>query len=342
MSILITGGTGIIGSCVAVELAKEGHRPLLYDRRLDRTFLGDVQDQVEVIQGDVLDLDQLVRIIRAQQVRTIIHLAAVIIPEAQADPYKGFQVNAGGTVTVLEAARIEGCRRVIYTSSRSVYGPVAGEHGHPTYRPLPEEHPKAPRSVYGVTKLAGELMAREFSQRYGLQVICLRFPALYGPGRLARHGEVALHSRLIEGAMAGVEVVVPRGAEQRDDLLYVRDAARAVALGAAAEGITSFDFNVGSETMVTLRELVAILEGLYPKARLRVGPGLDPVGLGYIQYCRYDCARARKELGYRPQYSLDAGVRDYVETMARLGLQPLAELSAGGGAAGPALGAGGS
>lgn len=184
-------------------------------------------------------------------------------------------------------------------------------------------------------------MAREFSQRYGLQVICLRFPALYGPGRLARHGAVALHSRLIEGAMAGVEVVLPRGGDQRDDLLYVRDAARAVALAAGAEGVRSFDFNVGSETTVALRDLVAILEALCPKARLRVGPGLDPVDLGYSQYCLYDCARARKELGYRPQYSLEAGVRDYIETMMRLGLQPLAELAAGPGVAGLALGAGG-
>lgn len=123
--VLITGGTGVIGSCVAVELVKEGHRPLLYDRRLDRTFLGGLQDQVEVIQGDVLNLEQLLGVIRARQVQTIIHLAAVIIPEAQANPHVGFQVNAGGTVNVLEAARIASCRRVVYTSSRAVYGPIA-------------------------------------------------------------------------------------------------------------------------------------------------------------------------------------------------------------------------
>jgi UDP-glucose 4-epimerase len=135
MTILLTGAMGAIGSWVARELVERGHRPLLYDSRADFTLIPDLVDRVDLVVGDLLDLPTLVRTVLEHKVERILHLAAMMPPQAQANPYLGFRVNAEGTLNVLEAARIGGVRRVVYTSSKAVYGRITGGHAHPTYKP---------------------------------------------------------------------------------------------------------------------------------------------------------------------------------------------------------------
>jgi len=136
MTILLTGGMGAIGSWVARELVEASHRLVLYDARTDFSLIPDLEGRIEVVTGDLLDLPSLVRTVLEKKVERILHLAAIMPSQAQANPYQGFQVNALGTVHVLEAARIAGVQRVVYTSSKGAYGPISGEHAHPTYRPV--------------------------------------------------------------------------------------------------------------------------------------------------------------------------------------------------------------
>jgi UDP-glucose 4-epimerase len=323
VAVLVTGGMGVLGSMVTEELVGRGERAVLYARHLDASLLGrDLLPRVEYVQGDVLELPALVHAIRRHRVTRIVHMAALLIGECQTNPYRGFRVNAEGTVNVLEAARMTDVARVVYTSSKSVYGAVPPPYGHPTYRPLPEDGPKNPVRVYDVTKLAGEHMGLNYASTFGLDVVILRFASTFGPGKLVRHGPVSWHSRLVEDAMAGQPARLPQGGDQPDDMIYHRDIAHAIVLACYAGGLTDRVFNVGRGEPSTMREFAEAIRRVIPGAAIEVGPGLDYYGSGIPYYSVYDIGRARQQLGFTPRFDMEAGVRDYVETMRRLGLAP--------------------
>jgi len=314
---------GVLGSMVTEQLVDRGERPVLYARHLDRSLLGPaLLERVEYVQGDVLELPALVHAIRRHRVTRIVHMAALLIGECQANPYRGFKVNAEGTVNVFEAARMTDVGRVVYTSTKSVYGAVPPPYGHPTYRPLPEDGPKNPVRVYDVTKLAGEHMGLNYAGTFGLDVVILRFASTFGPGKLVRHGPVSWHSRLVEHAMAGQPARLPQGGDQPDDMIYHRDIAHAIVLACFASGLEDRIFNVGRGEPSTMREFAEAVRRVIPGAAIEVGPGLDYYGSGIPYYSIYDIGRARKQLGFVPRFDLEAGVRDYVETMRRLSIAP--------------------
>jgi UDP-glucose 4-epimerase len=323
VTVLVTGGMGVLGSMVTEELVDRGERAVLYARHLDASLLGqNLLPRVEYVQGDVLELPALVHAIRRHQVTRIVHMAALLIGECQANPYRGFKVNAEGTVNVLEAARMTDVERVVYTSSKSVYGAVPPPYGHPTYRPIPEDGPKNPVRVYDVTKLAGEHMGLNYASTFGLDVVILRFASTFGPGKLVRHGPVSWHSRLVEHAMAGQPARLPQGGDQPDDMIYHRDIAHAIVLACYAGGLTDRVFNVGRGEPSTMREFADAVRRVIPNATIEVGAGLDYYGSGIPYYSVYDISRARQQLAFTPRFDMEAGVRDYVDTMRRLGLMP--------------------
>ena len=322
MTILLTGGMGAIGSWVARELVEASHRLVLYDARTDFSLIPDLEGRIEVVTGDLLDLPSLVRTVLEKKVERILHLAAMLPSQAQANPYQGFQVNALGTLHVLEAARIAGVQRMVYTSSKGAYGPISGEHAHPTYRPVTEDHPTRPNNVYGATKLLGEHMGVNYVRNYGLDFVALRFGSTYGPGKLGRHGIVGLQSRVIEAAMAGQETRIRQGGEQVDDMVYNADTAHAVVLACFAQGLEHRVFNIATGTGCTLLDLARAVKKLFPQAVIEVGPGLDYYG-GGGGYSVFDISRAQRELGYSPRYPLEAGVQHYVEAMRRLRIPPM-------------------
>ncbi len=247
MNILVTGGFGVIGAWVTRELFEEGYKPIIYENRLDTYLLPDIAEKIETVIGDILDFATLVRTLKEYKIECVVHLAALMPAQGQANPLLGFKVNALGTVNVLETARIMGTKRVVFASSRAVYAPYTGKYGYPTYEPINEEYPQQPIAsvlVYGTSKIAGELMGLNYAQNCGLEFVALRFGAPYGVGRKARHGALAIHSKMIENAMLGKPTKIPRGGDEKDDMVYVKDIARGITLACFAQNLGHNIFNI--------------------------------------------------------------------------------------------------
>ncbi|MBI2858238.1 MAG: NAD(P)-dependent oxidoreductase [Chloroflexi bacterium] len=324
MNVLVTGGLGVNGSWVTRKLLEDGHKPVVYENRLDTTLIADIASEVPIVNGDIMDLATAVRTARTHKTDCIVHLAAQISPQLQANPLVGFQVNTVGTVNMLETARILDIPRVVYSSSRAVYSPFVGEYGYPTYKPVDEDYPKSgnPGSVvYACCKVASEQMGLNYHQSYGIEFIALRFSNIYGIGKRSRHPSPT-HVQMIENAMVHKPTIIPRGGDEKEDFMYVRDVANAVVLACLAKNVKHHIFNIGTGVGSTLHDFAGAIKKVYPDAAFDIGPGLDFRGRGPI-YAVFDFSKAREELGYQPQYGLEAGVRDYVQMMAKLKIRPV-------------------
>lgn len=323
--VLVTGGYGVIGSQVMRQLVREGLRPVGMSRNPDLSFLADISESIDVTKGDITSLDDILYTIERYRPTRIIHAANLI--DAESDPYMGFQVGAVGTVNMLEAARQKGIQRFVYTSSKGVYGQVReGEHFHPTYAPVTEEHVRNPEPdlVYPGAKILGENMGVAYQKRYGLEFAALRFGHTWGPGKLVRHGILSLFSSLVENAMLGRPTKIKQGAEQQDDIVYIKDAAQGIVKACIADELPSTAYNISSGRLTSVGLFAEAMRKVIPTAEVEIGPGLDYMGGNHPRYALFDISRARRELGYEPQYAdLEAGIRDYLETMTAFGLQPI-------------------
>lgn len=323
MNILLTGGLGVNGAWVTRKLVERGYRPVVLEKRIDFSLLSDdVARDIVVVEGDVTNLDDLMRIFEEHKIQRVVHMA-VLIPGIQTEMLKGFEVNASGTVKVLEAASRVGVERVVYTSSRAAYGHIDGSFAHPHYKPITEDHVQRPFLVYDVCKVAAEGMGRNYARMRGLQFVSLRFASIYGPGKLQRHGPYGIFSQLIENPLAGKPVTIRRGGEQRDDVIYVDDIAEAIVLATLKDRLSYDVYNISRGVGTTLHDFADAVRLAVPGAQIEIGPGLDYHGLGACYCGIMDNTRARNDLGFEPKYDLARGVEHYVQTMRQLGLQPV-------------------
>lgn len=168
MKVLITGGMGTIGSMVSKRFVQEGHRPVIMARHLDKSLIGPIEDKVDIELADLLDLPRIISIIQSYHITHIIHTAALLGTLSQKNPPYSVHINVIGTLNIVEAARLMKVQRVVYTSAKGVYGPIEGEYDHPTYKPVPEDHPKRPKRIYESAKLMGEHIANIINAPTGL------------------------------------------------------------------------------------------------------------------------------------------------------------------------------
>jgi UDP-glucose 4-epimerase len=319
VKVLITGGMGVIGAEASRKFVREGCRPVIYARHRDEKLIGDIVDKVDIELGDILDLPRLLDVIKRHRVTHIVHTAAFVGAVSQANPALSVQVNVVGMVNVLEAARLFDLKRVVYTSAKGIYGPVLGEHGHPLYRPMPEDMAKNPKRIYDSAKLMGEQTGLYYADNMGVDVIILRFATTYGPGKTARHGKMGITSQIVENPFLGVPFRLAQGGDEKDDFIYNKDSALGIFLAATTASLKSRVFNIGSGVGATLNDFAAVLRRHLPQADIDIGPGLNFLGMPYPASGIYDISRARDELGFRPQYDLERGIADYLESLERLG-----------------------
>lgn len=318
MRILVTGGIGVNGAVVVRKLLERGLTPVAADKRPDFSLVHDIKDKLEFAVLDVTDLAAVSNLLSAQHIERIIHLAAFIDPDMDREPYRSFTVNSLGTANVLEAARLAGISRVIYASSRAVYGEMPDGVGEPGYAPIDEEYPARPLLSYDATKLAAEHLGQVYRTVYGMEFAALRFSAIYGPGKQARHGKMSLRSRLVEDPFNDVAVKVPKGGDQIDDLIYVEDAAEGIVLATLADTLPHAAYNIASGRGVSLHQFADAVRSAVPGARIELGPGLNPLGFSVNRAAIFDISRARNDFGFDPRFDLTTGVRDYIQRLRQM------------------------
>src|SRR5438445_4487334 len=246
MKVLITGGMGVNGAVTARLLVQEGLRPVLLDNRMDLSLMRDIKDEVDCVEADVCDQRALEKILDDYKVTHIAHLAALMPEPAEANPRLAIRVGVDGTVNVLEAARSRNIKRVVFTSSKAVYGEILGEYAPPSCKPVREDYPKHPADLYGTIKVCCEQVGEYYRETYGIEFLALRFVSIYGPGKEARHGPLSFYGQLIERARSGEKWVIPQGGDQLNDAVYVGDVGRSVYLAVKAPTPSQWTFNLGA------------------------------------------------------------------------------------------------
>jgi nucleoside-diphosphate-sugar epimerase len=316
-AILITGGSGLVGANVIRLLLDRGEQPVLFDVALNEKLLQAVgvdAKSIPTVRGDVADLPGLISAIRDHGIDRVIHLAAFLGEEVQRRPYSGVRLNLMGTVNVLEAARLEGVKRVVLSSSSTVYLGSLGEGGP---KKIDETIPLNPLSIYAATKASAEFLGRTYAKRFGFEFVTVRFAALYGPSpaSLKATREQAIQ-QMVRAALKGETATInwPYGPAE---LLYGKDAAKGAVLACLKENPQDKIFHIGSGETATGEQIVAALKTHFPKATLTLRKGERPMPYPEERVPQ-DRSRAREQLGYEPDYLLEKALGDYAGTLKKL------------------------
>jgi UDP-glucose 4-epimerase len=297
MNFLITGAAGFLGSCLANNLVREGH----HVRGLDDLSTGDPQvlsSEVLFTRGDVNDRPKLWTLL--QDVDCVYHLAArVSVPESIIYPREYNSVNVNGTVSLMEAMRDVGVKRVVFISSGAVYG----DH---QVQPLLESAIPDPRSPYAVSKLAAEYYVKNIGDLWGIETVSLRVFNAYGPGQHLPPSHPPVIPNFLRQAIRGGTIVVHGEGAQTRDYVYLDDAVSAMIAASTAPGLDNLVINVGSGTETSVRELMRlVVEVTGSQAEVMFNPRTDP-GASRM---RADLTLAHEKLGYQPHISLTEGLR---------------------------------
>ena len=297
MRVLVTGGSGFIGSHVVDRLLAHGHEPRIYD--LVTSSYHDPAE-VEQVTGDLVDLAAMRSAVRGCD--AIIHLAAVSdVNKVLADPCLAESVNSGGTRTVLEAGRLEEVSRIVYASTVWVYGNTNG-HG-----PVDEDEPLTlPGHLYTATKLAGEMYCSSYAGLYGMDTTIARFGIPYGP----RARPATVLAAFVARALANEPITISGDGSQSRRFVYVEDLAEGVVSTLAPEAVGRIYNLVGAEN-TTVREIAETVTRV-----------VSPVPIvfteqraGDIRSAEVSGERVKRELGWEATTPFQEGVTRYVEWM---------------------------
>jgi UDP-glucose 4-epimerase len=296
---LVTGGAGFIGSHLVEGLTAAGRRVRILDdfSTGHKENLAGIQPAPEILHGDVADPATVERAMKG--VGAVFHLAALASVQRSVEaPADTHRICATGTLTVLDAARRQGARRVVYAASSSAYGVPQGEVQS-------ELEPVAPLSPYAAAKLAGELYLQAFAASYNLETVRLRFFNIFGPRQRADSpysGVIALFTAALTAGRA--PTIYGDGLQSRD-FTYVTDVVQALRKAADVPGVSGHVYNIGTGRSVTVLDLVAALNRLLGT---HLVPQHAPARAGDVRHSRADISFARHDLGYDPAVGFEDGL----------------------------------
>lgn len=302
MKALVTGGAGFIGSHLVDRLVADGHEVTVVDnfvtgRRGNLAGLP-AAAQVRVVEVDIADQKRILPHFRGVDV--VFHLAGLadIVPSIR-EPLRYFGANVGGTVSVLEAARAAGVRRVVYAASSSCYG-------IPDIYPTPETAPICPQYPYAFTKWVGEQAVLHWAEVYGISGVSLRLFNVYGPRSRTTGAYGAVFGVFLAQRVNGFPLTVVGDGTQVRDFVFVLDVVEALMVAAASD-VRGEVFNVGSGVPQSVNRLAELVGG--PVIHIPKRPG-EP------DATHADIGKIRRLLGWSPKVSFEEGVATMLRRLA--------------------------
>jgi UDP-glucose 4-epimerase len=303
--ILVTGGAGFIGSHIVDQLLEKDVREVVVLDDFVRGTRSNLESasrdpRVRLVKGSIADRELLRSVIDGTQY--VFHLAALWLHECVHEPRRAIEINVEGTYNVAEAAHELGVRKVVYSSSASVYGDAIET-------PMTEEHPFNNRTLYGATKIAGEQIFRSVNEQHGLPWVGLRYMNVYGPRMDYKGTYVSVIMKVLDRIDAGEPPVIFGDGSQTYDFVHVGDVARANVLALEADASDEC-FNVGIGVKTTINELVTDLLEL---SGSDLEPEYRPEESMFVTHRVGSTEKAERLLGFRASVPLDEGLRSVID-----------------------------
>ena len=317
-NVLVVGGAGFIGSFVVHELLKHDVAEVVIYDNFARGNMDNIKEALEDDRcsifpygGDIRDIDVLDVAVKGRDY--VFHLAAMWLLHCKDFPRTAFEVNIAGTFNVLEACVKHKVKKLIYSSSASVYGDAVE-------LPMTESHPFNNKNFYGSSKIAGEAMCTAFNDRYGLEIIGLRYMNVYGRGQdqtAAYTGVVPIMLNKIE---AGESPVINGDGSQAYDFIYVEDVARCNVNAASSDKQFGF-YNVGTEVQTSIKELCdTILRLKNSDLKVKYNPYSADDARALVQNRIGSKKAAEEEIGFLYKYGLEEGMQKLIDWRIETGL----------------------
>ena len=311
-SFLVTGGAGFIGSHIAEALVERGDKVRVFDN-LSTGHLSNMdgfRDRIEFVEGDLVDANAVAEVVDG--VDCIFHQAALAsVPRSVQRPLDTNAACVTGTVTLLDAARRAGVRRLVYAGSSSAYG------DQPTSSKRETDLP-APISPYGAAKLAAEFYCQAFTGTYGFETVCIRYFNVFGPRQDPDSPYSAVIPLFITAMLAGRRPVIYGDGLQSRDFTFVANVVRANLLAADAPDVAGRTFNAANGKATDLLTLIDVLNRLLGTD---VQPDHAPPRPGDVRESLADITQARKLLGYEPQVDFEEGLRGSIDYYRQLAVK---------------------
>src|SRR4030043_379906 len=305
MKCVVTGGAGFIGSHIVDELVRRGEEVAVVDNlvtgNMDNLKQAQASDRIRFVKGDIKDL----RLLKKEFKKTdfVFHHAALISVVESMDKPEEYELNnVQGTRNVLEAARINGVKRVMFSSSGAVYG----------HQPIPftEQTPTELLSNYAKNKFEGEKLCKEYYDKYGFKTIVFRYANAFGPRQDPKSDYAGVISIFIKKLLRGEIPNIYGDGEQTRDFVYVKNIVEANMLACKSESGFGEPINIGSGKETSVNELyMTISKILGNKAK----PNYEPARGGEARKALFDISKAERVLGFKCKYDLMTGTRDTVE-----------------------------